>query len=74
MNSSVVMGPVSTEQSSVTRRTTVLTTVTRQAASKVGTGSSALLMLHGVSLRELRGYGKGKRPVLLLWVVAGCFL
>lgn len=39
MNFSVEMGPVSMEQSSVTRCTTVLTTVTRLAVSKVGTGA-----------------------------------
>jgi len=66
MNSSVAMGLVSMEQSSVTRCTTVLTTATRQAASKVGTDSPALLMLCGVSLRELCGRWKGERPVLLL--------
>lgn len=35
MNSSAGMGPASMEQSSVTKCTTVLTTVTRQAVSKV---------------------------------------
>lgn len=39
MNFSVAMGPVSMEQSSVTRCTTVLTSVTRPAVSKVGTGA-----------------------------------
>lgn len=60
MNSNVVMGPVSMEQSSVTRCVTVLTTVTRPAVSKVGTDGSVLLVLHGVNLPGLRGLWKGE--------------
>lgn len=74
MNSNVVMGPVSMEQSSVTRCVTVPTTVTRPAVSKVGTDGSVLLVLHGVNLPGLRGLWKGKRPVLLLWAMPSCFL
>lgn len=51
MNFSVVMGPVSMEQSSVTRCTTVQTTVTRLAVSKVSTG--APLTLWGESARAV---------------------